>query len=95
MKSLVNASRSLQRTLKDLKDYQRKHDLYQMQSDKLLAEQVPHEVKIAQHLAYEQLKMREKSAEMGKLFHSDTSFSVSWLSFMPVLHDQSEAWLGL
>ncbi|BFZ05335.1 hypothetical protein BsWGS_08373 [Bradybaena similaris] len=58
--------RSLQRTLKDLKDYQRKHDLYQMQSDKLLAEQVPHEVKIAQHLAYEQLKMREKSAEMDE-----------------------------
>uniref|UniRef100_A0A0B7BGE5 Tetratricopeptide repeat protein 17 n=1 Tax=Arion vulgaris TaxID=1028688 RepID=A0A0B7BGE5_9EUPU len=58
--------RSLQRTLKDLKDYQRKHDLYQMQSDKLLAEQVPHEVKVAQHLAYEQLKMREKSAEMDE-----------------------------
>ncbi|CAL1533702.1 unnamed protein product [Lymnaea stagnalis] len=56
--------RSLQRTLKDLKDYQRKHDLYQTQSDKLLAEQVPHEVKIAQHLAYEQLKIRERSTEM-------------------------------
>lgn len=51
-----------------MKDYQRKHDLYQMQSDKLLAEQVPHEVKVAQLFAYEQLKMREKSAEMGKEF---------------------------
>ncbi|KAK0055172.1 tetratricopeptide repeat protein 17 [Biomphalaria pfeifferi] len=58
--------RSLQRTLKDLKDYQRKHDLFQTQSDKLLAEQVPHEVKVSQHYAYEQLKLREKTSEMGE-----------------------------
>lgn len=58
--------RSLQRTLEDLKDYQRKHDLYQSQSDKLLAEQVPHEVKIAQHHAFEQQKMRERSMEMDE-----------------------------
>ncbi|XP_012940375.1 tetratricopeptide repeat protein 17 [Aplysia californica] len=58
--------RSLQRTLKDLKDYQRKHDLYQSQSDKLLAEQVPHEVKVAQHHAYEQLKVRDRSTEMDE-----------------------------
>ncbi|XP_059157800.1 tetratricopeptide repeat protein 17-like isoform X2 [Physella acuta] len=58
--------RSLQRTLKDLKDYQRKHDLYQTQSDKLLAEQVPHEVKISQHLAYEQLKIKERSSDMDE-----------------------------
>ncbi|KAK3763690.1 hypothetical protein RRG08_058200, partial [Elysia crispata] len=58
--------RSLQRTLEDLKDYQRKHDLYQSQSDKLLAEQVPHEVKIAQHHAFEQQKMRERSVEMDE-----------------------------
>ena len=60
--------RSLQRTLKDLKDYQRKHDLYQTQSDKLLAEQVPHEVKVSQLYAYEQVKARERSADMGKYY---------------------------
>ncbi|XP_053384178.1 tetratricopeptide repeat protein 17-like isoform X3 [Mercenaria mercenaria] len=58
--------RSLQRTLNDLKDYQRKHDFWQQQSDKLLAEQVPLEVKLSQHVAYEELKIKELSSEIGK-----------------------------
>ena len=57
--------RSLQRTLNDLKDYQRKHDFWQQQSDKLLAEQVPLEVKLSQHVAYEELKIKELSSEIG------------------------------
>lgn len=58
-------SRSLQRTLNDLKDYQKKHDFWQQQNDKLLAEQVPMDVKVAQHVAYEEMKIREMSAEIG------------------------------
>ncbi|KAL4224492.1 Tetratricopeptide repeat protein 17 [Mactra antiquata] len=58
--------RSLQRTLNDLKDYQRKHDYWQQQSDKLLAEQVPLDVKLAQHAAYEDLKIKELSTEIGE-----------------------------
>ncbi|KAK3594378.1 hypothetical protein CHS0354_032887 [Potamilus streckersoni] len=58
--------RSLQHTLNDLKDYQRKHDFWQQQNEKLLAEQVPIEVKVSQHLAYEELKIRELSAEIGE-----------------------------
>jgi hypothetical protein len=51
--------------LNDLKDYQRKHDFWQQQSDKLLAEQVPLEVKLSQHVAYEELKIKELSSEIG------------------------------
>ncbi|XP_052798048.1 tetratricopeptide repeat protein 17-like isoform X3 [Mya arenaria] len=58
--------RSLQRTLNDLKDYQRKHDFWQQQNDKLLSEQVPVDVKLAQHVAYEELRIREISSEIGE-----------------------------
>ncbi|KAH3890152.1 hypothetical protein DPMN_014224 [Dreissena polymorpha] len=58
--------RSLQRTLNDLKDYQKKHDHWQQQNDKLLAEQVPVEVKVAQHMAYEELKIKEISTDIGE-----------------------------
>ena len=63
--NFVILSRSLQRTLNDLKDYQKKHDYWQQQNDKLLAEQVPMDVKVAQHVAYEELKIKEMSAEIG------------------------------
>ena len=58
--------RALQKTLKELKDYQRKHDQYQTQNEKMSTEQVPTEVKIAQRIAYETAKMRDNNNEMGK-----------------------------
>ena len=65
IESLFISSRSLQRTLNDLKDYQKKHDFWQQQNDKLLAEQVPVEVKLAQHVSYEESKIKELSTEIG------------------------------
>ncbi|KAK7486422.1 hypothetical protein BaRGS_00022346, partial [Batillaria attramentaria] len=58
--------RALQKTLKELKDYQKKHDLYQTNNEKLATEQVPTEVKIAQRIAYEHAKMRDSNNEMGE-----------------------------
>ncbi|XP_070200043.1 tetratricopeptide repeat protein 17-like isoform X3 [Littorina saxatilis] len=58
--------RALQKTLKELKDYQRKHDHYQTHNEKLASEQVPTEVKISQRIAYEHAKMRDNNNEMGE-----------------------------
>ena len=57
--------RSLQKTLNDLKDYQKKHDFWQHQNEKLLAEQVPANIKINQHVAHESLKMQQANTEIG------------------------------
>lgn len=57
--------RSLQKTLNDLKDYQRKHDFWQQQNEKLLAEQVPANIKINQHVAHESLRMQQANVEIG------------------------------
>lgn len=59
-------ARSLQRTLNDLKDYQKKHDHWQQENDRLLTEQVMSGVKMEQRLAYEQLKSRDTSSGVGK-----------------------------
>ncbi|XP_025087686.1 tetratricopeptide repeat protein 17-like isoform X2 [Pomacea canaliculata] len=58
--------RALQKTLKELKDYQKKHDIYQTQNEKLATEQVLTEVKISQRIAYEHSKMKDSSNEMGE-----------------------------
>lgn len=58
--------RALQKTLKELKDYQKKHDIYQAQNEKLGTEQVPTEIKVAQRIAYEHSKMKDSSNEMGE-----------------------------
>lgn len=58
--------RSLQKTLNDLKDYQRKHDFWQQQNEKLLAEQVPANIKINQHVAHESLRMQQANVEIGE-----------------------------
>lgn len=62
----VALCRALQKTLKELKDYQKKHDIYQTQNEKLATEQVLTEVKIAQRIAYEHSKMKDSSNEMGR-----------------------------
>ncbi|XP_048779550.1 tetratricopeptide repeat protein 17-like isoform X2 [Ostrea edulis] len=58
--------RSLQKTLNDLKDYQKKHDYWQQQNEKLMAEQVPANTKINQHVAHESLKMQQTNVEIGE-----------------------------
>nr|XP_022314692.1 tetratricopeptide repeat protein 17-like isoform X1 [Crassostrea virginica] len=58
--------RSLQKTLNDLKDYQKKHDFWQHQNEKLLAEQVPANIKINQHVAHESLKLQQANTEIGE-----------------------------
>ncbi|XP_033752791.1 tetratricopeptide repeat protein 17-like [Pecten maximus] len=58
--------RSLQRTLNDLKDYQKKHDFWQNQNEKLLSEQVSNEVKLLQHKAFESYKIRDSTIDIGE-----------------------------
>ncbi|CAG2224007.1 Tetratricopeptide repeat protein 17 [Mytilus edulis] len=55
--------RSLQQTLNDLKEYQRKHDIFQSQTEKLISEQVTNDVKLDQHISYENMKLRESAVE--------------------------------
>lgn len=59
-------SRSLQQTLNDLKEYQRKHDIFQSQTEKLISEQVTNDVKLDQHISYENMKLRESAVEIGR-----------------------------
>ncbi|KAK6190158.1 hypothetical protein SNE40_002084 [Patella caerulea] len=61
--------KSLQRTLKDLKDYQKKHDLWQQQNEKLLTEQVTTEAKIAQSIALELSKAKKATQDIGEYCH--------------------------
>lgn len=58
--------RSLQQTLNDLKDYQRKHDIFQAQTEKLISEQVTNDVKMDQHISYENMKLRQSAVEIGE-----------------------------
>ncbi|XP_060074042.1 tetratricopeptide repeat protein 17-like isoform X2 [Ylistrum balloti] len=58
--------RSLQRTLNDLKDYQKKHDFWQNQNEKLLSEQVSNEVKLLQRKAFESFKIRDSTIDIGE-----------------------------
>lgn len=50
---------SLQRTLTELREYQKQHENWVRQSEKLISEQAPPEVKLEQRLEYEEQKIRE------------------------------------
>ncbi|XP_035208344.1 tetratricopeptide repeat protein 17-like [Stegodyphus dumicola] len=50
---------SLQRTLTELREYQKQHEYWLRQHEKLLNEQAPPEVKLEQRLEYEEQKIRE------------------------------------
>ncbi|XP_071035122.1 tetratricopeptide repeat protein 17 isoform X2 [Parasteatoda tepidariorum] len=50
---------SLQRTLSELREYQKQHEYWLRQHEKLLNEQAPPEVKLEQRLEYEEQKIRE------------------------------------
>ncbi|XP_062591170.1 tetratricopeptide repeat protein 17-like [Saccostrea cucullata] len=64
--ALETQHRSLQKTLNDLKDYQKKHDYWQQQNEKLVSEQVSANIKINQHVAHESLKMQQTNVEIGE-----------------------------
>ncbi|KAJ8299215.1 hypothetical protein KUTeg_023275 [Tegillarca granosa] len=69
--ALEEQHKSLQQTLNDLKDYQRKHDHWQQQKEKLNAEQVHDDARRSQHIAYDQYKMREAAIAMDEHCHLD------------------------
>ncbi len=62
----VFSRRSLQRTLDELRDYQRKHEYWQVQQEKLLSEQANQGIRLDQKSSYEQQKRRESSVNMGE-----------------------------
>lgn len=80
--------RSLQKTLNDLKDYQRKHDFWQQQNEKLLAEQVPANIKINQHVAHESLRMQQANVEIGSFL-----FRLPEKNILSVLKNELSEWL--
>lgn len=80
--------RSLQKTLNDLKDYQRKHDFWQQQNEKLLAEQVPANIKINQHVAHESLRMQQANVEIGSFL-----FRLPERNILSVLKNELSEWL--
>ncbi|XP_054710822.1 tetratricopeptide repeat protein 17-like [Uloborus diversus] len=63
---------SLQRTLTELREYQKQHEYWLRQHEKLLNEQAPPEVKLEQRLEYEEQKIRESldGRGMGSCWHS-------------------------
>ena len=58
--------RSLQRTLNELRDYQRKHAYWQDQKDRLDTEQVVPDTRFDQRVAWEQHRLRQSVVTMGK-----------------------------
>ncbi|GFY68857.1 tetratricopeptide repeat protein 17 [Trichonephila inaurata madagascariensis] len=57
---------SLQRTLTELREYQKQHENWVRQSEKLISEQAPPEVKLEQRLEYEEQKIRESLDGRGQ-----------------------------
>ncbi|CAL1274123.1 unnamed protein product [Larinioides sclopetarius] len=57
---------SLQRTLTELREYQKQHEYWLRQHEKLLNEQAPPEVKLEQRLEYEEQKIRESLDGRGQ-----------------------------
>ena len=74
----VCGCRSLQRTLEELRHYQRKHKYWQQQQEKLITEQAPSEVKLQQLLAYESHKSRQKRAGHSESQHIHTCMHI-WM----------------
>lgn len=57
--------RSLQRTLDELKDYQRQHNWWQQQHDRLVSEQASPDTKREQVRAYDAFMSRERDLALG------------------------------
>lgn len=65
-KALEAQHNSLQRTLSELREYQKQHEFWLRQHEKLLNEQAPPEVKLEQRLEYEEQKIRESLDGRGQ-----------------------------
>lgn len=65
-KALEEQHISLQRTLTELREYQKQHEYWLRQHEKLLSEQAPPEVKLEQRLEYEEQKIRESLDGRGQ-----------------------------
>ncbi|GIX97906.1 tetratricopeptide repeat protein 17 [Caerostris darwini] len=63
---------NLQNTLTELREYQKQHQFWVKEHEKLLSEQAPPEVKLEQRLEYEEQKIRESldGRGMGSCSHS-------------------------
>lgn len=60
-------TRSLQKTLTELREYQQKHDVWHQQQQKLISEQSRLEEKIEQRLFYDAHQMNMADKGVGKL----------------------------
>lgn len=60
-------TRSLQKTLTELREYQQKHDVWHQHQQKLISEQSHLEEKIKQRLFYDAHQMNLADKEVGKL----------------------------
>lgn len=65
--------RSLQRTLGELRDYQKRHEEWLSLQQKLLLEQATPEMKLESRLEYEEQKIRESTDGRGGLLVTCTS----------------------
>ncbi len=65
--------RSLQRTLAELRDYQRKHEYWQAQHDRLSQEQAPPDERRLQRAALDSHRERESQVNMGEYRRSARS----------------------
>lgn len=65
-KALEDQHISLQKTLTELREYQKQHEFWLKQHEKLLSEQAPPEVKLEQRLEYEEQKIRESLDGRGQ-----------------------------
>ncbi|XP_076351194.1 tetratricopeptide repeat protein 17-like [Tachypleus tridentatus] len=65
-KALETQHSSLQRTLSELRDYRKQHELWLKQQEQLLSEQAPPEMKLEQRLEYEEQKIRESLDGRGQ-----------------------------
>ncbi|XP_045581208.2 tetratricopeptide repeat protein 17 isoform X1 [Procambarus clarkii] len=67
--ALENQHQSLQRTLGELRDYQKRHEEWLSLQQKLLLEQATPEMKLESRLEYEEQKIRESTDGRDNLFH--------------------------
>ena len=71
--------RSLQRTLNELRDYQRKHEFWQQQQERISSEQASPDARFDQRVAFEHHRIRDRMITMGQLsFENFPLHSLIW-----------------
>ncbi len=81
---LLSPTRSLQRTLAELRDYQRKHEFWQAENDKVIGAQASLDFRYEQQLSYERHKERENSVNIGESRSSAMSAAMCTCTFLVV-----------